>query len=87
MKKGALAIRLGIGAVLLWTMTTRAADKATFVGTIINDKTDLPVGGAKVAMDGVTCTSDYSGNCRIPGLEPDYYHGMVSKLGYNNYYF
>ena len=86
MKKGILAIGLGIGAVLLWTMKTEAAEKATFIGTIIDDRTELPVNGAIVTLNGNTCMSDYSGNCRIPDLEPGFHRGVVSKVGYNNYY-
>ena len=86
MKKGILAVGLGIGAALLLAIKVGATEKATFIGTIIDDRTELPVNGAIVTLNGNTCVSDYSGNCRIPDLELGYHRGMVSKVGYNNYY-
>ena len=86
MKKSAIAIGLGLGAALLLAMKVGATEKATFIGTIIDNRTGLPVNGATITLNGNTCVSDYSGNCRIPDLELGYHRGMVSKVGYNNYY-
>jgi len=89
MKKNlAIGLGLGLGAALLLATRVGATEteKAAFITTIIDDRTELPINGAVVTLNGNTCMSDYSGNCRIPDLEPGFHRGMVSKVGYNNYY-